>query len=112
MRLGGLLVSLFFGMRLIGSVVGSKLVLGVTIVQSAVQVGRSAWHCRRALPLRMFQKCVGKILEKRTKAANATRAVLREAALGEAAKVSMQGNKGPLSSLHPPKQQLPELPCR
>ncbi|KAL4444615.1 hypothetical protein ABPG77_002432 [Micractinium sp. CCAP 211/92] len=37
-RLGGLLVSLFFGMRLVGSVVGSKLVLGVTIVESALQV--------------------------------------------------------------------------
>lgn len=41
MRLGGLLVSLFFGMRLVGSVVGSKLVLGVTIVGSALQVGGS-----------------------------------------------------------------------
>ncbi|KAL4427709.1 hypothetical protein ABPG75_001798 [Micractinium tetrahymenae] len=37
-RLGGLLVSMFFGGRLIGSVIGSKLVLGITIVQSAVQV--------------------------------------------------------------------------
>lgn len=37
-RLGGLLVSLFFGMRLVGSVAGSKMVLGVTIVKSAVQV--------------------------------------------------------------------------
>lgn len=38
MRLGGVLVSLFFGMRLIGSVVASKIILGVTVVQTAVQV--------------------------------------------------------------------------
>lgn len=50
-RLGGLLVSMFFGLRLIGSVIASKIVLGVTIVQEAVQVGgpQPALACARHL---------------------------------------------------------------
>ncbi|KAI3427008.1 hypothetical protein D9Q98_006951 [Chlorella vulgaris] len=36
-RLGGTTVSMFFGFRLIASIVGGKVVLGVTIVQTAVQ---------------------------------------------------------------------------
>jgi len=39
-RLGGTTVSMFFGLRLIGSVVGSQVVLGTTIVQTGVQVSR------------------------------------------------------------------------
>lgn len=37
-KLGGNTVSLFFGMRLIGSVVASKIILGATVVRTGLQV--------------------------------------------------------------------------
>lgn len=45
-KLGGNLVALFFGLRLITSVVGSKIILGQTVVQTGVQVGGLIeWNC-------------------------------------------------------------------